>query len=171
MRKTISSVAQLSRCGVGKIRPNGVGVACCRRMAEGRFESDESRPKRKSCKSVLIEKIWKSKHEGINNRCLIWKRTSLSNSYSHRWRVRWLNFFFLKNYKKYAFFLLTKVKLYDRICHVSWVLPNTKNKPCGCGGTGRRKGLKIPRWKHCTSSILVSRTICRYSSVGRATDL
>ena len=28
-----------------------------------------------------------------------------------------------------------------------------------CGGTGRRKGLKIPRWKHCTGSIPVNGTI------------
>ena len=27
-----------------------------------------------------------------------------------------------------------------------------------CGGTGRRKGLKIPRWKHRTGSIPVSGT-------------
>ena len=29
---------------------------------------------------------------------------------------------------------------------------------CRCGGTGRRKGLKIPRWKHRTGSIPVSGT-------------
>ena len=28
-----------------------------------------------------------------------------------------------------------------------------------CGGTGRRKGLKIPRWQHCTGSIPVNGTI------------
>ena len=30
---------------------------------------------------------------------------------------------------------------------------------CRCGGTGRRKGLKIPRWQHCTGSIPVNGTI------------
>ncbi len=50
---------------------------------------------------------------------------------------------------------------YDRFCF----------SICRCGGTGRHKGLKIPRWQHRTSSSLVSGTSGDAPRQGRALHL
>ena len=39
-------------------------------------------------------------------------------------------------------------------------------EPCRCGGIGRRKGLKIPRWQHRTGSSPVTGTNTKYSPNG-----
>ena len=41
----------------------------------------------------------------------------------------------------------------------SWVRVPELPLICWCGGTGRRKGLKIPRWRHHTGSIPVTSTM------------
>ena len=53
----------------------------------------------------------------------------------------------------------------------SSLVSSTSNLISRCGGIGRHKGLKIPRWRQRTGSTPVSGTICVTSSVGSSTAL
>ena len=55
---------------------------------------------------------------------------------------------------------------FNPISRPSHALKHSTNNICRCGGIGRRKGLKIPRWKHRAGSSPASGTTEKHTLVG-----